>query len=98
MMKNWEPFVEGPEFCCGGVNMGVFWGKGGERGEEEGKTYSHAQNTRGIMFKYEVLIGEGFGAVDGGAACAVAVEEIAALDHEVFDLDRRCVSPFLYKL
>ena len=37
------------------------------------------------MFKQEILVGEGLRAVDGGAACAVAVEEVAALDHEVFD-------------
>jgi len=34
----------------------------------------------------EVLVGEGAGAVDAGAAGAVAVQEVAALDHEVFDL------------
>ena len=50
------------------------------------------------MFEDEVLVGKRFGAVDGGAACAVAVEEVAALDHEVFDLVRRCVSVLLCKL
>ncbi len=34
----------------------------------------------------EVFVGEGAGAVDAGAAGAVAVQEVAALDHEVFDL------------
>lgn len=38
------------------------------------------------MFDGEVLVGEGFGAVDAGAACSVAVDDVAALDHEVFDL------------
>ncbi len=31
-------------------------------------------------------VGEGLGAVDAGGARAVAVEEVAALDHEVFYL------------
>lgn len=52
-----------------------------------GETYGHTQDTGTIMFEGEVLVGEGFGAVDGGAACSVAVEEITALAHEVFDLD-----------
>lgn len=38
------------------------------------------------MLEGEIFVGEGFGAVDGGAAGAVAVEEVAALDHEAFDL------------
>lgn len=38
------------------------------------------------MFERKGLVREGFGAVDAGAAGAVAVEEVAALDHEVFDL------------
>jgi len=37
----------------------------------------------------EVLVCEGLGAVDAGAARAVAVEEVATLAHEVFDLFRR---------
>ncbi len=38
------------------------------------------------MLEGEILVREGFGAVDGCAAGAVAVEEVAALDHEAFDL------------
>ena len=38
------------------------------------------------MLEIEILICKGFGAVDGGAAGAIPVQEIAALDHEVFDL------------
>ena len=38
------------------------------------------------MLEFEVLVGKGFGAVDGGAAGTVAVQKVAALDHEVFDL------------
>lgn len=45
----------------------------------------HAQYPGGVMFEQEILVGEGFRAVDGCAACAVAVEEVPALDHEVFD-------------
>lgn len=59
-------------------------GKGGRGGE---KTYSHAQDPGSVVFEGEVLVVKGFGAVDGGAAGAVAVEEIAALAHEIFDLE-----------
>ncbi len=45
------------------------------------------------MLEVEVFVGEGFGAVDGRATGAVAVEEVAALDHETFDL--LCVRPGL---
>ena len=38
------------------------------------------------MLQREALVGKGLGAVDAGAACAVAIEEISALDHKVFDL------------
>jgi hypothetical protein len=34
----------------------------------------------------EVLVIEGLHPIDGSAACAVAVEEISTLAHEVFDL------------
>ena len=46
----------------------------------------HGEETRFIVLELEVLVREGLGAVDGGAARAVAVEEITALDHEVGDL------------
>lgn len=55
-------------------------------------TNGHAEQSGGVVFQREVLVGEGFGAVDAGAAGAVAVEEIAALDHEVFDLQLSEVS------
>jgi hypothetical protein len=38
------------------------------------------------MLQGEVLIGEGLGPVDAGRACAVAIKEVAALTHEVFNL------------
>jgi hypothetical protein len=34
------------------------------------------------MFDSEVFVCEGFGAVYAGATCAVAVQEVATLDHE----------------
>lgn len=37
------------------------------------------------MPQLEILVRERLGAVDGGRAGAVAVEEVAALQHEVFD-------------
>lgn len=39
------------------------------------------------MLQFEILVFEGLGAVDAGAAGAVAEDEVAALDHEVFDLN-----------
>ena len=39
------------------------------------------------MLEGEVLVGEGLGAVDAGRARAVAVEEVASLEHEGGDLE-----------
>ena len=50
------------------------------------RTHSHAQQPSGIMLQLEVLVFEGLGPVDTGAAGAVTEDEVAALDHEVFDL------------
>lgn len=44
------------------------------------------------MLQLEVLIAEGLNTVDGGAPRAIAVEKIAALDHEVFNLRDTYVS------
>ena len=41
------------------------------------------------MLELKVLVCKGFGAVDGGAAGAVAVKEITALNHKVGDLRHR---------
>jgi hypothetical protein len=38
------------------------------------------------MSEREVFVGEGFGAIDCCATGSIAVEEVAALDHEVFYL------------
>lgn len=46
----------------------------------------HGQQTRRVVLEREVLVGEGLRAVDRGAACAVAVYEIAGLEHEALDL------------
>ena len=51
-----------------------------------GGTYGHAKEPGCIVLEGEVLVGKGLGAVDGGAASAVAVEEVATLDHEIADL------------
>lgn len=37
------------------------------------------------MFELEVLIGKALCAIYGSAACAITVEEVAALNHEIFD-------------
>lgn len=55
------------------------------------RTHSHAQQPSGIMLQLEVLVFEGLGPVDTGAAGAVTEDEVAALDHEVFDLMLSCV-------
>ena len=49
----------------------------------------HGKQARDVVLEGEVLVCEGLGAVDAGAARAVAVEEVATLAHEVFDLFRR---------
>jgi hypothetical protein len=46
-------------------------------------SYRHGKQTRLVMLQIEVLVGEGFGAVNTGAACSIAIEEIATLTHEV---------------
>jgi hypothetical protein len=38
------------------------------------------------VLQSEVLVGKLLGAPDGPRACAVAIDEVAALDHESFDL------------
>lgn len=57
-----------------------------EKRREEKRTYSHAQQAGLIMLDVEVLVCELGGPVYGGAPCAVSVDEVSALDHEVFDL------------
>ncbi|RFU24760.1 hypothetical protein B7463_g11574, partial [Scytalidium lignicola] len=46
---------------------------------------SHAQQPGRIMLQHEILVGELAGAVDGRGARAIAVDEVAALTHEVLD-------------
>ena len=45
----------------------------------------HGEEARRVMPQLEVLVLEGSRAVYGGDACAVVVDEISALDHEVLD-------------
>ena len=59
--------------------------KGKEVKKKRG-TYGHTQQSRSVMLKIEVLVCKRAGAVDRRTARAVAVKEVAALDHEVFDL------------
>lgn len=75
-----------------GVLLSLSWlvvvGLTGDRGTGERGTDGHAQESSGVVLEVEVLVWEGgFGAVDAGAAGAVAADEVAALDHEVFDLE-----------
>lgn len=50
-----------------------------------GPAVSHAEQARSIMLQVEVLVGELVGAIDGGRAGAVAIDEVATLTHEVLD-------------
>jgi hypothetical protein len=52
------------------------------------ETYSHTQQARAVMLQREILICEFLGSVDGCAARTIAVDEIASLDHEIFDLQQ----------
>lgn len=45
----------------------------------------HAQDAGGVVLAGKVLVGEAGAAVDRGAAGAVAVQKVAALDHKVLD-------------
>ncbi len=61
-------------------------GRGGNRRRKEGDTYGHGQQPRLVVAHGKVLVGKGLGPVDADGAGAVAVEEVAALAHEVGDL------------
>lgn len=50
-------------------------------------TIGHRQQARPVVLQCEVLICELFSSVDSPRAGAVAIDEITALDHEVFDLN-----------
>jgi len=68
--------------------------RGGRARDEElapvgvGARVGHGQQARGGMFVLEGLVGEGGVVVNARAAGTVGVQEVAALDHEVLDLDR----------
>jgi hypothetical protein len=49
-------------------------------------TYRHTQKTWAVMWQRKILICKLGGAVNGAAASAVAIDEIATLNHEIFDL------------
>lgn len=49
-------------------------------------TYRHTQKTWAVMWQRKILICKLGGAVNGAAACAVAIYEIATLNHEILDL------------
>lgn len=50
-----------------------------------GSPVGHTQEARTVVFEREVLVRHRLGAVDGGASCAISVEEVAALEHEILD-------------
>lgn len=49
-------------------------------------TYRHTQKTWAVMWQRKILICKLGGAVNGAAACAVAIYEIATLNHEILNL------------
>ena len=51
-----------------------------------GESYRHRQQPRLLVLQVEVLVGKGLGAVYAGRAGAIAVKEITALAHEIWDL------------
>lgn len=51
--------------------------------------YSHTEQTRPIMLKLEIFIGEFGSAVDGTTSRAITVDEVTTLDHEIFNLEMR---------
>ncbi|KAG8527111.1 uncharacterized protein KY384_008540 [Bacidia gigantensis] len=83
---------EGGCYCCDeelaavGVGSGILWILVGVSGVGAVRRYRHAEQTGRVVLQFEVFVGERFRSVDGGATGAVAVEEVAALDHEVVDL------------
>lgn len=52
-------------------------------------TYSHTEQTRSIMLKFEIFIREFGSTVDGTASRAVTLDEVTTLDHEIFNLESR---------
>lgn len=82
-MKNCEPLVPGPAFflqillvrCVALHGASLVW--------SVGWTYRHGQQTGLVVLQVEVLVGKGLGAVDAGAAAAVAIQKVATLAHEV---------------
>ena len=52
-----------------------------------GETYGHRQKPRLGMLEDEVLVVKGLQAVDARRSRAIAIQEVAALTHEIFDLD-----------
>ena len=49
-------------------------------------THRHAEQPSGIMRDGKAFVGERLGSIDGSAPRAVAVQEVAALNHEILDL------------
>ena len=63
--------------------------EGKEAEEKKGKntfTYRHGQQPGAIMFQGEILVVKRLGAIDADAAGTITMQEIPALDHEVFNL------------
>ena len=70
-----------------------FWEQSDEPRENtviaQARTYRHAEQPGTIMRYRKVLVGEFRAPVDREATSSISVHKIAALDHEVFDLENR---------
>lgn len=83
MIKNWQPFVFGPEFwkIINNELLENFL----PRARLE-TTHSHAQESRSIMLDVEILVRKCLCTVDSGASSPIAVEEVSSLYHKVSNL------------
>lgn len=50
------------------------------------KTHSHTQQTSTVMLQSKILIVESRGIVNGTRACAIAIDKVSPLYHEILDL------------
>ena len=80
VMKNWLPFVFGPEFCRT-ISTGFY----ASTPHFDLDTHRHRQQSRRIMSELEVLIRKILRSVDTDRTRAIAVQEVATLNHEILD-------------
>jgi uncharacterized membrane protein len=93
------------EWCCRGrdkklttisigarvlfVSVKSITNKKGFHFQSSKETYRHAQQTGTVMCQSEVFICKLGSAIDGTRSSSITIDEISALNHEIFDL-RMC--------